>query len=322
MGFMPRKLRFSYPYIEDFGGTTKELFTKFDGINEGWTAFNPSIGYSPSLGYAMTVRSSNYLIDKESGFLTTGLDSIRSEVWFSELDDNLEPINLRKLEVSGDIEMKHGIEDARLIGGVDGWELLAVVFETYGGVRRTRLAKFVVDALENTATHVKTYNSWDTSRQEKNWMPLSYGTSEHFEFVYSATGTYKNGVITAVTHSNHVLSDVRGGTQVWPLGDGTYFAVTHSVYYQPVVATDNATGNLVQTYHRTYTHQFVRLDSYGRIMEISEEFFFDGPDVEFAMGLVSHGDDFVITYGREDASCNVARIPKSMALGCLSPVED
>lgn len=319
---MPRKLRFSYPYIEDFGGATRQLFSTFEGINEGWTAFNPSIGYSPELGYAMTIRSSNYLINKESGALTVGLSSVRNELWFSELNENLEVMHLRKIEVLGDIELTSGIEDARLVWSKNGWKILAVVFETYGGARRTRLAVFNLDPSTDTATHIETLKTWDTSRSEKNWMPLAYGANPHFDYIYSPTGTYKSGDISLKTHSNHLLSDIRGGSQLWPLGDGTYLAVTHSVYYQPVVLKEISTGNLVQTHHRTYTHQFVRFNAYGQAIEMSDEFFFDGPDVEFAIGLVEHRGNFVISYGREDSSCHLATIPVENALASLTPIED
>jgi predicted GH43/DUF377 family glycosyl hydrolase len=319
---MPRKLRFSYPYIEDFGGKTRLLLDSFEGMREGWTAFNPSIGFSPALGYGITVRSSNYKIDKESGVLTVDPNLVENELWFSELNDDLNLTNLRKLEVIGDIELANGIEDARLVGTDTGWSMLAVVFETYGGVRRTRLAVFAVDPEANTVTHIETLHTWDTSRSEKNWMPLAFGTSENFDYVYSPTGTYKNGEISLRAHNNHLLSDIRGGSQLWPLGDGTYLAVTHSVYYQPVILKHKTQGNLIQVQHRTYTHQFARMNAYGQIIEVSEEFFLDGPDVEFVAGLVEKDGNFIISYGREDEASHLAVIPKENALATLTPVED
>lgn len=315
---MSKEFRFDYPYIEDFGGTTAVFLDTAPNGKENWTAFNPSIGFSPEKGYAVTVRSSNYRIS-EYGIPDIVLPAIKNELWFSELDPDLNPVNLRQLEVSGPIDLSQGVEDARLFWKNDSWYVLGVIQRVSSSNRKTRLALFELDVEKNTAVHVKTYESWETSRSEKNWMPVAYGDNANFDYVYSSAGVVKGDYYILNATSDEYINALRGGSCLWPLSDGTYLAITHSTYVKDNVFYDKETNGFAKTQMRTYTHQFVHYDAYGKVAEVSEEFVFDSPSIEFAAGLVGVGEDFVISYGSNDVSANFAVIPKKTVMSLLGP---
>jgi hypothetical protein len=315
---MPKELKFDYPYLEDFGGTTRRFLDTLPGLQDEWSVFNPSVGCSPESGYAVLLRSSNYSIT-ELGIPSRALSAIKNDLWFSELDENLAPTNLRKISVNGDIPLFHGVEDARLLWRDGAWHFLAVVYDDN---RITRLNLFRLSPDDNNAKHLEEFPSWESTRLEKNWMATAVDTNPNFDFIYSATGIVKDRKIILSPVEDEMVGEIRGGSALWDLEDGSYLAVVHTVYYTKKVTPNPEGEGFFKSYIRNYTHQLARYDNYGKLIEISEEFVFDGPGVEFAAGLVEKDGDFIISYGREDSSANLAIISKNDALSLLGPVGD
>lgn len=314
---MPKILKFDYPYIEDFGAKTQVFLSTHPENQEEWTAFNPSIGYSPELGYAILVRSSNYVIS-EYGVPDRALPAIRNELWFSELDENLQPTNLRKISITGDINLYQGVEDARLFWRDGAWHFSAVTVLVNSDKQTARVSVFKLSPDDNRATHLKQYSSHEPSRSEKNWMPVAVGSSDNFDFIYGPSGVVKDEKFILYPSDDEIIEDIRGGSCLWTLGDGTYLAVTHNVYYTEKIFVED--GETFRTHLRNYTHQFVHYDAYGKVVEISDEFVFDGPGIEFAAGLVEKDGNFIISYGHEDESAHLAIIPVETVLRLLGPV--
>jgi hypothetical protein len=107
-----RKLKPSYQTIEKMGGRVFKVRRLAEADNKLWSAFNPSIAYSPKYGYAMTIRSSNYVINLKTGHLEiVDGGEVASRLWFCELDEDFSLLNLSfdfvKIFSTGVILKKH-----------------------------------------------------------------------------------------------------------------------------------------------------------------------------------------------------------------------
>ncbi len=320
---MAKKMKFDYPYLEDLGGSTKRILRHVIPDQPAWSALNPSIGYCPEQGYAITFRSSNYTINPQYGTLDVTIgDKIRCYLWFSELDDDLNMVNLRQIsfKVPGNPETHRGVEDARLFSRDGQWYFTAVMLENH--TPRARLCLYRLDPESSTAHFIKKYDSWDTEQIEKNWMVPALEPNPNFDFIYTGNGIYKDGkfILDSVTSAD--ISALRGGSCLWPLNDGSYIAVTHCVYAKNIEFYDKNRFATVKGSVRNYTHQFVRFSNTGKVLEMSEEFVFEHPGIEFAAGLVEKDGNFVISYGYEDVMSCLATISKDRVLSLLQPPAD
>ena len=319
---MARELKLDYPHLEDFGGTTQQILNRVPDGEVGWSAFNPSIGRSPDGAYAVLIRSSNYVIS-EYGVPDKVMSAIRNNLWFSELDSNFNLLNLRKITVTGDLDLSQGVEDGRLFWRDGGWHFTAVTLKQHGSTRQTRINLFKLNVADNNATHIEQYKGLSPSQLEKNWMPVALDENPNFDFVYGPFSVVKDDKFIYTATDNERVGNIRGGTCLVDLGDKSYLAVVHSTYTAELhtpSAFDKDT--IYVSYKRSYTHQFARYDWYGKLIELSEEFVFDGLGIEFAAGLVEKDGKFVISYGREDVSCHLATIDRDVALSLLDPVDD
>ena len=91
-----------YPLITDLGGRTHQIRRLVDPEDQTWSATNASIGYSKKAGYAVMLRSSNYVIMPTGEYrVTTGHPStIKSKIYFAELDKDFQIKELKKVDVS------------------------------------------------------------------------------------------------------------------------------------------------------------------------------------------------------------------------------
>lgn len=323
---MTEQIRYDYPYFEDFGGTTDVFMDTIASGGECYSTFNPSIGYSTKFGYAMLIRSSNYTIIPETRQMDLkSLSEVKNEVWFTELDEStMLPTVLHKLVIKGVDTQGFGVEDARLFSRDGDWYLLGVLLNhTVDGHRISRLATFKIDIESMEARFIEKFESWTTRVHEKNWMVPSLEKNINFDFIYSPVAIYKDYKIVLSTGKDQAISMLRGGTQLWPLGDGTYLGLCHKVYNETVEYPDTKDKDKVwRGSYRTYTHIFARFNSYGDLIETSEEFVFDGIDIEFAAGLVEKDGLFYISYGRMDYSAHLATIPRESVMKLLAPVAE
>jgi len=322
---MTENLRYDYPYFEDFGGETSVFLDKLDGQGECYSAFNPSIGYSEKHGYAMLVRSSNYSIIPETRVIDLeSLVDIKNEVWFTALDEEtMLPTVLHRLIIRGVDTSGFGVEDGRLFSRDGDWYFLGTILKyNEAGTRISRLATFRIDLDTYEAHFIERFESWSQRVNEKNWMVSATEANPNFDYIYSPVAIYKDKKIVLSTGLDEGISEFRGSTQAWPLGDGTYLSLCHRVYSQTIEYPAKEEGKFWRTSYRTYTHAFTRFDAYGSMIEISEEFVFDGIDIEFAAGLVEKDGVFYISYGRMDASSHIATIPRNKVMELLAPLAD
>jgi hypothetical protein len=313
---MSPMLQVNYPSILALGGETWPI-GRYVSEDKTWSACNPSIGYSPKLGYALTIRSSNYLIDTENGDLTvqSGHREIKSRVWFCELDDSLKGRKMREVKFyDGDLPIERGIEDAKLLWRDGSWHFTGVMKEK-GHTPLFRMALYRFDHKTNIAYLVKKYEGPDVTKPEKNWM-MPYEPNPNFDFIYGPTSIVKGDLIISKMNTNEDVGVIRGNTNLWKMPDDTYIALVHSLY---IKMTKMMTHMKTE---RTYTHQFAQYSAEGDIIALSGEFVFQKMQVEFAAGIVEKNGKFIISYGVQDESSHFASIPVEKVLEILKPVKN
>jgi len=132
-----------YPTIHQIGGVVTDVRRLVDPTNKNWGATNPSIGYHAKKGFVLAIRSSNYVIMGNGSYTVTEGSTIKSHVWFAELDDELKCKNLRKIDVSGlGIDLDRGLEDPKLFWRDGAWHFTCVTMEQgHTPVARMAIAK-------------------------------------------------------------------------------------------------------------------------------------------------------------------------------------
>ena len=149
---------------------------------------------------------------------------------------------------------------------------------------------------------------------------FAYNENPNFDAIYGPTGIVKDDKLIASFLNEKSLGGLRGNTNLWELEDGTYLALMHTLYVKTSTYYDPRTFGHATSQQRRYSHQFVRINQYGSIVELSPEFIFDELNIEFAAGLVEKDGYYIITYGSKDVTAHMARIPVEEVHKRMSPV--
>ncbi len=302
------------PLWADLGGSVLDL-PQLDP-EPGWRTFNPSPGVSPTGELALTLRSSNYDLDQDTGELYTGGAPIRSRGWCARLTPDLQLVEPRQIrwDPAGPPVVR-GTEDPKIYWR-DGWRFTAVMQEP-AHTPRARVVEYRLDVDTGDATWVRGWPGPSPSRPEKNWM-LPYEPSPYFDWVYDARSVLADGQVV-VRRDDDDPRGLRGNTNLWRLPDGEYLAAVHRLYVAQTGPVRARTGRLLQGLRKDYRHQLALFDARGRLVELSPELSFTRPGVEFAAGLCVHGGDLVVGVGVGDATAHLATIPLDRALSLLRP---
>ena len=299
------------PTIHQLGGTIHNVRRLIDPNNKLWSATNLSVGYHPSTGYIGMLRSGNYVIRENGAYTVTVEKTIRSEIYISEYDTDTHKLtDLRRLDVSkiSDMPMKRGLEDPKLFYRDNAWHFTCVTMEK----GHTPYARMAICRLSDDLSKIISFEKFpgiDCVRPEKNWM-LPDEPNPNFDWIYSSNSVVKDNVLTVYMSDNEKISSLRGNSNLYDLGDGTYLAVVHRLL----------TRTIMNNTHRFYVHYFAQYDYMGKIVALSRGFKFERSGVEFAAGLTTCGDDFMISYGSKDESSHVALLPKETVMKGLLPV--
>ncbi len=303
-----------------FQGTVHNIKRFAYPDDKTWSLFNPSIGSSPQ-GYAMTFRSSNYVIMPDSGELyvqTSG--PITNKMFFTETNENMELLDLREISFKDSgLFVRRGVEDAKLFWRHDKWYFSGVVLEQHTPI--ARMAIFTLDPKKNTAKIDHIYKGQNPKKPEKNWM-IPNELNPNFDFIHGPTSIGKGTQIIFSASNDLRIAPLRGNTNLLSLNDGTYLAVVHILYTRKTRTYDQRMRGMRDGLYKDYNHLFARYNERGQLIELGEEFKFIEPGIEFAAGMVEMGDDLVITFGKDDVSSHYARIPKWKAIKMLSRVDD
>lgn len=296
------------PVIQDLGGETWRILRFPDDSDKRWSAFNPSIAYSPVDGYVVLFRSSNYFFDPETTSTTVTVGSrVQSRMWLGTLDDtwSIIPSSLREIDFSGaGVRLKRGAEDGRLYW-VDGyWEITAGLHEP--GIDLPRIARFRLNGLK--AELIEIYQDGSLYDVEKNWMAPSI-RSDKFDYIYNPISIYKTGVgPVQVRELSEDIRHVRGGSQLVGLDDGRYLAIVHEADVRKVKVTIPRMFTVKDVSVRTYVHRFALYSSDGVLVGLGPRFKLSDARIEFAAGLAICGEDLIISYGYKDVAAYLAKI--------------
>lgn len=289
------------------GGHVWRIRRFADESDTRWSAFNPSIAYSPKYGYWVMVRSSNYFIDPEYGNAVPTIESrVRSRMWLGKLSENLEieEASWREVDFSeAGIEFKRGAEDGRLFWRDDSWWFVAGLKEDE--IYYPRIGLFRLD--ENFKAYlVEVYDCGWMKDVEKNWMP-PYELNKNFDYVYSATEVYKDSAIERRSLTKEI-GGVRGGSCLWKIDGYGYIALVHFAHKQIVERFNPRLFGTEYAKTRRYTHAFARYSDDGTLIGLSRQFVFENFKIEFGAGLVVKGEDVIVSYGKQDVASYLGRI--------------
>jgi hypothetical protein len=301
---MPTKI----PNIHQLGGEIHNVRRLIDPKNKLWSATNLSVSHHPSTGYVAMLRSGNYIISENGAYSVTVESTIRSEIYIAGFDtETFKLTDLRRLDVSklADGGLRRGLEDPKLFYRDNAWHFTCVTLEK-GHTPRARMA---ICRLDNDLMEIESFEKFpgiDANRPEKNWM-LPDEPNPNFDWIYAPNSIIKDGVLTVYMKDTDWTASLRGNTNLFDLGDGTYLAVVHRLL----------TRTIMNNTHRFYEHHFAQYDNKGMIIALSNPFKFEIDGVEFAAGLTTFEDKFMISYGSRDASSHVALIKKDTVLKAL-----
>lgn len=311
----------TYPTIRDLGGHIIDLIRYPNEKEPQWGATNASIGFNGKSVYAVTLRSSNYVITDQGEYRVTEGGFIKNRVYYSELDRDLKLKKLRRIDFDGlEVSFKRVPEDAKLFYR-DGWYFTCVVMEReHTPVARMAICK--LNTRTNKVTDVTLYPGQKPDRPEKNWM-VPYKPSAYFDWVYGANRVLVGETLNIWMTDHPQVDQLRGSSNLIqdPEDEDGYIAVMHRTFFtetNPYVGTTFGTKRIQR---RNYIHYFVRFDKFGYITELSDGFQFYKPGVEFAAGLALRGKDALISFGRNDVSSHIAVLPIDTVLKSFNPVE-
>ena len=290
------------------GASTRELLVS---AGPGWSCFNPSIGFSPEEGYRIIVRSSNYRLDQYGQYNVSDPEGvIRTRNFLGVLDSNLDLVDLQLLKPPdwGPVlfPLVRGLEDARLYWQRDHWQVYGTLrSHQVSGVPTMATARIEHDQMVDPQMLLGP----DPNRCEKNWCKFGYAD----RYVYTCNPPYviQNGELSLQTRSHAgplrpESGEFRGGGPLVYVDNPSCenIGITHEV--------DWNTG------HRRYWHRFCVFDAGGMLTAFTPPFFFvfdelldDVPMIEYAAGMVSYGDDYVVSLGFQDSRAFLATIPKT-----------
>lgn len=307
-----------FPFIRDLDGHIIDLLRVVDPNDKNWSATNASIGQNKNK-YVVAIRSSNYILAPNGGLQVTVGDVIKARVWWAELDKEFKPKNLREIDTSIMGNLRRGVEDPKVFYRDNAWHFTFVVMEK-DDFPYARMGEAKLDSKCTKVVEYKVFNGMDAQRPEKNWM-APYEPNPNFEFIYGPNATVQSNMLTQIFTDNRKVSLLRGGSNLLDLGDSTYLGVCHRTFIKNQTNWSPNSFSSQTSALRDYVHYFVKYNYEGIITAVSEGFKFFRPGVEFAAGLATHKDNFLISFGREDVSSHIAVIPKAKVFEMMVPVE-
>jgi hypothetical protein len=301
------------------GGKVVNLLRYVDKEDKTWSAFNPSICKSPDGKYAIGFRSSNYIIQQSGELRVTTGGPIRNQVWFADIDEDFELSNLRKIDFKDSkVEIRRGVEDPKLLWRNNRWEFTGVMCEKHTPIARHCYCS--MDKKATTVTKIEIHPGASANKPEKNWATAAV-KPKNFDYIYGPNAVVVKDKVVTYLGGAKELSGIRGNTHLLALGDGTYLAVVHRLYAKPYKMYDANRFGIVDAMEKNYHHFFIRYDEHGKVIEISSPFQFISAGIEFAAGIVEMGDDYVISFGKNDLTSHIGVISKAKVKTLLRPVK-
>lgn len=305
--------------FRELGGTTKQIRRLVDRDIKTWSAFNPSIGISDKGDLAIAIRSSNYVILEHGELSVTTNGPIKNQVWFSELNSEFELEDLRKLDFSAaGIDVSRGVEDPKLLWRDGRWIFTGVYLERNQPVARNCVC--YPDKKMTKVEKIEVLPGIDAGRPEKNWM-TAYVKPKNFDYIYDANAVVIGDKVIHSLRDAPGLNALRGNAHLISYDNGTYLGLMHQLKIKRFDKVSQTTFGVMHHVHKFYTHVIIRFDENGVPIEMTDHFKFDGDGIEFAAGFIEYGNDYVISYGRDDITSHIATIDKKKVRQLLKTVK-
>jgi len=236
--------------------------------------------------YLCTIDNSNYTVKKYSKVDTSQLDI--TPLWeFIGLEDGRIVKWDNKLYLSG-------VRRDTTINGQGRMELSEIVQDANGQWKE--ISRFRIPAPGK-----------DDSYCEKNWMPV-LDMPYHYVKWCNPTEVVKVDLENKTCETAYMgqyipgYYDFRGGSQVISFGEYR-IALTHQV---DLFNNHNGRKNA------KYRHRFVVWDKNWNIIRYGEPFDFIGGEIEFSCGMCVYNDSLLITFGYQDNSAFLVKIPNTI----------
>lgn len=273
----------------------------------GWHTFNPSLAAAPDGELAMIIRTANYHIHPGGRYEMPAADDgvIKTTNYLATVrvaPEAAEVGAFRRLNDDAIVNPDHpfpvqGIEDCRLFwrheGDVQGWWASGTVRDH----DEAGICTMVAAPLEEDGFGPP-HSLSNGHYHDKNWMPLVGEWSRFVDRVYPLTiRGLDPPLITQARDAPFLLRNSRGGAQVLR-HEGHWLGLVHDAIGYPEDPER----------WRLYTHRFIRWDADWHVKEMSRPFIFHHRGIEFAAGMVIHGDDLLISYGADDAEARLIAV--------------
>ena len=245
-----------------------------------------------------------------------------------ELDSELNVMNAGRINTSEfDTEPTWnfiGLEDGRLFSWDGRLFLCGVRRDCYDDQGKGRMEMQEIDFIDGEWREISRNPipapGDDGSYCEKNWMPI-IDMPWHFVKWCNPTEVVKYDIENRTTETVHCDEtkkytfprDLRGGTQVYPIGEGRRMTFTHEV---------DLTRD---TFHRKdghYNHRLIVWDEDWNIIHSTKDFHFMGTqidpttgyeyNIEFATGVTFLGGNIIIAFGYQDNGTFLLKMPEKV----------
>jgi hypothetical protein len=240
---------------------------------------------------------------------------LRTINYYCELDNNFNIIRYNKIDTSefDNYEPQWdfvGLEDARIFSW-NGKLYTSGVRRDLDTIGTGRMELCEIEVGEDYVKEVSRIRisppNDPNSYCEKNWMPI---IDKPYHYVKWSNPTevvevdIENKTSKTVSLSNQINlpRDLRGGSQVIPIGD-FYLACTHEVdLFKSEVGRKDA----------VYKHRFVVWDKNFNILFTSDEFNFMDGHVEFCVGIAKMSENILMTFGFQDNAAYLLKVPEKV----------
>lgn len=314
------------------GGSIKPLIISSD-LTGGTGLMNPSVFVDKDEQILVNVRHVNYTLyhSENKGFphfwgplqyIHPEDDmNLRTENFMCKLNKDLIVTDSYPVQMVYEQEPVWnfvGLEDARLFRWDDKLYIC--------GVRRDHIDNKGTGRMSLSEIKIEDGRCVEVSREtvpgpgedktycEKNWMPI-LDMPYHFIKWTNPTEVVKydpkkkttKSVVLDEEKKYQFPRDLRGGSQVIEF-EGHYIAFTHEVFlYNDILGRKDG----------KYMHRLIVWDKEWNIDNYSKEFSFMKGEIEFVTGLADYGDDLLITFGYQDNSAFILKMPKKIIFDML-----
>ena len=249
--------------------------------------------------------------------------TLRTHNVMCELDGNMNLLSAGRINMALDTHPTWnfiGLEDGRLFSWDDRLFLCGVRRDCYDDKGTGRMEMCEIEFRDDEWIEVSRNPipapPPNETYCEKNWMPI-LDMPWHFVKWCNPTEVVKYDIEEGTTTTTHLDEsrryifprDLRGGTQVVPIGDGRHMAITHEV------------DLLKDAFGRKdghYNHRVVVWDEDWNVIHSTKDFNFFGSqidpttgyeyNIEFATGITFLDGDVLIAFGYQDNGTYILRM--------------